>query len=267
MNIMDFNKFLRKAFWQDCQLMPNFDTDLFYRIKFRSTLNSEEFIKFADDCEKFLFQYGIRTGAIVALNPEEPYRRYILQINKVPTSGKFSKKLAALMQDNELHEALDQGAILRIKMLLNKGANVNSKNIVGETLLHIAAQKGYDAIVSLVLEEGALINIQNNKGETALQIVDQKNDAMMGRLLIDALLNNDRNAEKPNFIMQELSDYWDVQIQKRAAKSMTERFRDRVAVVSGARTVRNLIKFFSGATMLNDEPALEKPIAGANLGR
>lgn len=171
MDITELNGVLKKAFRQECQLVD--DSHLFYKIEFPNQFNINEFEEFAEDCEKFLSQYDIKTGATSIRYPKESHKLYVLQINKLPLE-KFLEKLAALNKDLKLHEAIMKpGADQYIQELLSQGAQVNSSDIDGESPLHIAAIIGYDERVQLLLEKGASIKGVNNNGETALHIVVQ----------------------------------------------------------------------------------------------
>lgn len=172
-NIIELNKLLKKAFWTDCNIVGGSGSS--YKIEFPSKLTTDEFIEFADDCKEFLSQYDIETGSIVVVNPEEPNIIFILQISQLPSSEKFVEKLAALTKAIQLQEAANNGEIESVKKLLNEGAEIDSKNIFGETSLHIAARMGHDRVIDVLLEKAAKVNSINNSGETALHIVAQTN--------------------------------------------------------------------------------------------
>ena len=55
-----------------------------------------------------------------------------------------------------------------VRFLLDKGANVEVKNIIDRTPLHNAAKKGYSDIVNLLIERGADVNGKDFFGSTAL---------------------------------------------------------------------------------------------------
>jgi ankyrin repeat protein len=57
-----------------------------------------------------------------------------------------------------------------IKMLLEKGADVNKKSYDGFTPLHIAAQYGFDEIVKLLVDNGADVTIKTSEEQTALDL-------------------------------------------------------------------------------------------------
>ena len=54
-----------------------------------------------------------------------------------------------------LHEAAANGKLRIVKLLLEKGANVNVTNEGGETPLHYAAKHGYLEVMEILLENGA----------------------------------------------------------------------------------------------------------------
>jgi ankyrin repeat protein len=57
-----------------------------------------------------------------------------------------------------LHIAALAGDLAKVKALIEEGANVNAKNMWGETALHYAAEKGHKEVVELLIAKGADIN-------------------------------------------------------------------------------------------------------------
>src|SRR5207248_569371 len=73
-----------------------------------------------------------------------------------------------------LHIAAESGDEALVRLLLDKGADPNTKRTgfswAESTALHIAAACGHEAVVDVLLEKGADIEIKNNEEETALHI-------------------------------------------------------------------------------------------------
>jgi|GEM_PF-1708408 hypothetical protein len=267
MKITEINALLTKALQQKCRLED--DLTLFYKFKFPEISSITQFEELKNNCESFLSQYDIKTDAGVILYPKKANKIFVLKIHKLPLD-QFIEKLTLISKDSQLYEAVNQGDVLSVKMLLDKN-NFNNKNIVGDTLLHTAMQGDSIAIVSLLLEEGASINVVNKKGETPLQIVDQKKDILLGKKLIDVILYREPNTKNPNFIRQELRDYWNEQLKELWKKSsytlQIEDLRERTEIVQEIQNVGNNRQFFSLENPLNDNKPLQEPPTTANLGK
>lgn len=82
--------------------------------------------------------------------------------------------------------AASLGSVDIAKMLINGGADINTKTTSGVTPLFIAAAKGRDAIVKLLLQNHAKVNEMNVLGWPPLLIAVQGGDLTAVRLLIDA---------------------------------------------------------------------------------
>lgn len=265
--ITDINELLTKAFQRECYLEDGHTT--YYKLKFpcKTIIESQTF---EPDCKKFLFQYNMEeTGSFTFLFSETS-KEFVLQINKLPL-GEFLKKLDVLSTDVAFHEALHQLDVFQVKQLLDKGANINYKNIAGDTALHIATQKDYIVMVSLLLEKGASVNILNNEGKTALQIVDQKKDAMLGKAMINSALEIDPKTQKPNFTLHELRNYWEQRTNLTYVPStpitMIGATGETVELSPGDQRVKTVIKFFSPAADFLTQKQVEKPLMVANLGK
>ncbi len=64
--------------------------------------------------------------------------------------------------------AAETGNLDKIKSLLAQAADVNAKDINGNTALAFAAANGHASAIDLVIKEGADVNAKNNDGMTAL---------------------------------------------------------------------------------------------------
>ena len=70
-----------------------------------------------------------------------------------------------------------------VKLLLDKGAEINSTTIFNETALMFAARNGYPEIAKLLIDKKAVLNAQDRYGWTALKFATQKNHPALVQLL------------------------------------------------------------------------------------
>jgi ankyrin repeat protein len=61
-------------------------------------------------------------------------------------------------------------AIAALQLLLDRGADVNAANQMGDTALHGATLRGSTAIIQFLVDHGADVNARNGRGKTALDI-------------------------------------------------------------------------------------------------
>ncbi|MEM4875102.1 MAG: ankyrin repeat domain-containing protein [Thermofilaceae archaeon] len=99
---------------------------------------------------------------------------------------------------SELHEAVREGDLQRVKKLLERGANVNAKDdtFASNTPLHYAAMEGYLEVARLLVEKGAYVNARNSYGWTPLHYAAYYGHLEVVRFLLEAgadptLRNND----------------------------------------------------------------------------
>ena len=57
-----------------------------------------------------------------------------------------------------------------VSFLIDKGADINMKNVKGFTALMCAAMYNRESIVSFLIDIGADINMKNVEGDTALDV-------------------------------------------------------------------------------------------------
>jgi ankyrin repeat protein len=86
-----------------------------------------------------------------------------------------------------------------VRFLLEQGAQVDSRNMLGDTPLHLAAGSGHADIASALLAARADKDAQNKFGDTPLIVASRVGDATVVKALLAAgastkLRNQDRAA-------------------------------------------------------------------------
>jgi uncharacterized protein len=82
-----------------------------------------------------------------------------------------------------LHHAAANGDQATVRLLLDRGDNVNAKNLSGWTPLMHAAFIGNVRIAQMLLDSGADTTITNNYGQTALSIAQDQDNTLVVDLL------------------------------------------------------------------------------------
>ncbi|MEN8220382.1 MAG: ankyrin repeat domain-containing protein [Pseudomonadota bacterium] len=81
-------------------------------------------------------------------------------------------------------EAANKGDYQRVKQLLEKGWNVNTKDKEAWTLLHHAAINGHTDIAELLLDKGTKIDAKDKEGWTPLMVASANSHTDLATLLI-----------------------------------------------------------------------------------
>ena len=95
---------------------------------------------------------------------------------------------AARAQDvnEDFLAAARKGDVAKLKELLDKGADVNTKTQYGATALAYACDKGHIEVVKLLLERGANVNVKDTfYGEVPMGWALMKNNVEIIKLLVD----------------------------------------------------------------------------------
>jgi ankyrin repeat protein len=71
-----------------------------------------------------------------------------------------------------------------VKLLLDKGADINANGGSFSTALYVASEKGYDAVVKLLLDKGADVNAEGGMHGTSLQAASAKGHEAVVQLLV-----------------------------------------------------------------------------------
>ncbi|NBU62756.1 MAG: ankyrin repeat domain-containing protein [Chlamydiae bacterium] len=131
------------------------------------------------------FNYLLKTGILNPSTQLTPNSRAIYALGQLPISflqscieQKFSIPLCSISPN-----ATDY--LEKLRLLINNGAQVNSKDPGGRTALWSAVAYGKKESVSLLLENGAQVNAKDNSGRTALWQAISNGNKEMVRLLLE----------------------------------------------------------------------------------
>ena len=96
--------------------------------------------------------------------------------------------MVAIKDKDELDKGLAQAAFvcdfMRVRQLLQRGADVNVRDDDQRTPLHSAVLGGSVGLVGLLLESGADVNAADSEGYTALHFAAQEHVPELARILI-----------------------------------------------------------------------------------
>ncbi len=93
-----------------------------------------------------------------------------------------------------------------IKLFLEAGGDVSSRNKDGETPFMIAAKRrSSPATLKLLLDAGSDINAQDNKGFTPFMNIVRHPQALMRPSILDFMIDNDAN---PNIVNKAGKSVW-----------------------------------------------------------
>jgi ankyrin repeat protein len=87
------------------------------------------------------------------------------------------------------------GLIETVKLLLEKGADIEAKTSNGRTTLYVAASNGHEAVVRLLLEKGANTEAVNKNKWTALHAAASNGHEAVVRLLLEKGANTEAEHE------------------------------------------------------------------------
>lgn len=99
-----------------------------------------------------------------------------------------------------LHKAVEAGHLDIVMLLLSNGADINSKNSNGETVLHVAARTGHQKIVKLLLDKKVALHTKDHNGESPLHSAVDSGKLSIVDILLQAGANidvNDNYGETP----------------------------------------------------------------------
>lgn len=117
--------------------------------------------------------------------------------NKHPSSKKPTKGIeissAHITPDQSLLHAAQSNDINGLQCALSRGANIDYRDVLGQSALHIAASMGFQTIASHLLQNDANIEIENTTSKyTPLHYAIMNNNLLMADLLLEHGASIDR---------------------------------------------------------------------------
>jgi len=124
-------------------------------------------------CRPYIGSPGGWTALMIAaFKGDKAMVDILLQRGADPNLTKDKTALMIAAADDNVNDDI----VSTVRVLLNRGANVNAKDAVGKTVLMIAAEKGIADTVRVLLDEGANVNAKDKTGATALMLATLKQD-------------------------------------------------------------------------------------------
>ena len=100
------------------------------------------------------------------------------------TSLEFNTTFAQQKRSKSLNQAVVDGDIDEVKSQISAGADVNSKNRMGWTLLQTAIRNKRTEIAQLLIDKGADVNAKDNRGKTPLHFAVESGQKTIVETLI-----------------------------------------------------------------------------------
>ena len=156
----------------------------------------EILLKEKDKIKQVYLDYGVPlvqcdecivSGNLPAHGPYQPIAKHDILPEQSDIKTLPVRIDAALKEGSTLEQELINATVAldstRIEYLLQRGANINTQNVEGQTPLMIAAQNGDLSVVNGLLAYEANPNMQDNDGWTAAMHAVRTNNPKMFRLL------------------------------------------------------------------------------------
>lgn len=97
----------------------------------------------------------------------------------------YQNTLSLIERNQRLLTASEDGQLIRLRVVLDTGADVDHTDSTGETALHKAARGGRDDCVTLLFDRGANVNHLDSAGKTPLNLaMESQHDSTVGFLLL-----------------------------------------------------------------------------------
>ena len=112
------------------------------------------------------------------------------ECRRLLAGGANVERRGGTTQSSPLHIAALMGYTEAVKLLLDHGADVSSRDITGTTPLHETAQSGHAKVALLLLQNGAAVSSQSlNEGATAMHFAARCAAPWGGRSVLRLLIS------------------------------------------------------------------------------
>jgi len=158
--------------------------------------------------------------------------------------------LLANVPDTTIVEASKNGHTESVKILIDKGVDINTTDDVGYTSLSYAALKGHAEVVDLLIEYGAEINIKNHWGGTALVQAVFFGHVDIAKILIDNGANMNVTIQGDSLVVYAAKNGFDDLVDYLMHKGAT--YKDPIVDNDGEK-VNSRFKKWSGKLRNGDK--------------
>ena len=159
-----------------------------------------------------------------------------------------------------LHTAIQNRRQAIVEPLIAKGANVNAKDNRGQTPLHVAVNLGQKEVVELLIAKGADVNVMGSRGDNALSLAQRRGN----KEIIDLLVKHGAKEPSPEDLMGDryyeganpYQDYGEQQIQ-RGTRTISPVVQSpvQVDILADPNEIKARIKTFEGLEKALEEVA------------
>ena len=103
-----------------------------------------------------------------------------------PSTATARDSEVSTSEGQALHAAIAGGDNEMVRILVEGGADVDARNIFGDTALHAAIDGENSKVVSILVEAGADVDAKNSFGDPVLHLAISEGDSELVRILVEA---------------------------------------------------------------------------------